>query len=394
MTLNFGAGKSEWLLHWGGPKCQSFARMADKSDKLIAAMHHDVKICMSIVSSYKHLGTRFTLSSNIAHEVAVRAAIINAESKSLSGQFLKNMNVPFKSKTTVIQAYVLSKGAYNCGTWPLLNTSQYKKFHTAFMNLYRRASGNTYGSGEMCDDNEVIQSSSFMCPMTLIRHARLQLFVRIISKAPTFMRNLIHSLAHISGSWAFSLRRDLHWFSSLNSKGCENYDMTAWTQTVLDDPNGFSSDCRRICRSAYANVHAQWATTKAIREFGMSHWCDLCSVAFGSRQQLALHSYKKHGVKNDVRRLVDTTHCPVCMLQFWTRERVINHLRYRSTLCRDHLSLFPKFSVEYAEELDKAEKSNHASLAAGGKRRHSSTRPCCRLPGPLVPIIVVHRFCN
>ena len=102
-----------------------------------------------------------------------------------------------------------------------------------------------------------------------------------------------------------------------------------------------------------------------------------------------MHKAKSHGVKSIVRCYVEGSHCPICMVQFASRECVINHVRYRSRVCYENLLIRPpKLTRDEAEELDQNDRVLHASLQAKGLRRHAATEGCTRLSGPLLPIVV------
>ena len=85
-----------------------------------------------------------------------------------------------------------------------------------------------------------------------------------------------------------------------------------------------------------------------------------------------------------MRQFVAGTFCPVCLRQFWTRERVVNHVRYRSRVCKANLLLLgPCLSVEEADALDVSENGANLVLQRKGRRRHHAEQPVSRLQGPL-----------
>ena len=100
--------------------------------------------------------------------------------------------------------------------------------------------------------------------------------------------------------------------------------------------------------------------------------------------------FKKHGVKNIWRQYVGYhVHCPVCLKLFWSRERVLNHIRYRSKVCKHNLLLRgPIISEEDALIIDKAEALGHIKLAHSGRKRCAAVEPVLRLHGPLLPTIL------
>ena len=118
--------------------------------------------------------------------------------------------------------------------------------------------------------------------------------------------------------------------------------------------------------------------------------CSECGACFNTLQKLSLHLFKKHGIRNLWRRYVhEHTHCPVCLRSFWIRERLINHIRYRSVVCK-HNVIFRGFrcTEDEACEVDESVKLEHVQLQKAGKRRHATCEPAIRLSGPLAPVLL------
>ena len=65
--------------------------------------------------------------------------------------------------------------------------------------------------------------------------------------------------------------------------------------------------------------------------------CIVCQKAFPSRQQQSVHAFAAHGVKDVIGLYVNTTHCIICLKEFHTRARLLQHIAYRSdrtNICR------------------------------------------------------------
>ncbi len=76
---------------------------------------------------------------------------------------------------------------------------------------------------------------------------------------------------------------------------------------------------------------------------------------------------------------------------FHNRVRLLNHLKYRSTVCRLNLMMSgPLISVEQADVLDEGCRDLRRRRYAAGLRAHSvCAEPCFRLCGPLpLPLII------
>ena len=107
---------------------------------------------------------------------------------------------------------------------------------------------------------------------------------------------------------------------------------------------------------------------------------------------MSLHLYKAHRIKNVVRRYIGSeVHCIVCLKQFWTRERLVNHVRFRSCVCRDwHMKHPPKYTCDEAHAFDRACAEQNRALQAINARRHVVMTPCVQLEGPLLPSVIEH----
>eukprot|EP00973_Karenia_brevis_P072771 10106831-Karenia_brevis.AAC.1 len=107
-----------------------------------------------------------------------------------------------------------------------------------------------------------------------------------------------------------------------------------------------------------------WAKTKALANLGRAFPCSSCGHIFQSSQSLALHRFKAHNSKRRMRLYIDSTSCPICLKQFWTRTRVINHLEEKSLKCKQQLLLIgPKLTPEQADAVDALERPTNRALA-------------------------------
>jgi len=77
-----------------------------------------------------------------------------------------------------------------------------------------------------------------------------------------------------------------------------------------------------------------------------------------------------------------------CLREFHTRERVLNHVRYRSAVCRANLLLRgPLLSRAQADAVEQQERDRCRALSRAGMRRHHVGSPAVQLCGPLLPIV-------
>ncbi len=112
------------------------ARDAIRINKLPESMSD---VFVLVVKSYKHLGTLLSYEEAYA-EVACRCGILRAETAKFRA-LLRNSQLPFVKENLLIQAYLLSKGTFQCSTWVDLLVMHCKRFHGCIMGMYWDAMG-------------------------------------------------------------------------------------------------------------------------------------------------------------------------------------------------------------------------------------------------------------
>ena len=108
---------------------------------------------------------------------------------------------------------------------------------------------------------------------------------------------------------------------------------------------------------------------------------------------MALQKFKVHNVKSVWKNyLGDLLFCPVCLKYFHSRESVLNHIRYRSEVCRHNLVMRDiQWTEQQIQDFDSSDVSAHKEAQATGKRRHHAGAPVLQLAGPLQPILLIGR---
>ena len=263
------------------------------------------------------------------------------------------------------------------------------------MSLYRDVCNNYHGNAAgnaVLNDNDMLYEYEISHPMTLLRVARLSLFARILVKAPPVLKDLILDLYHVHGSWTQCVVSDFKWLSLCPHFAEQaSFGFGEWTEYVSSNCKRFKKHLAKFSKSRIANVVIQdnlpaQDTLVCAPQFS----CTLCQKSFGTFQQQSLHSFKAHGIKSLWRLYVDVScTCQVCMVHFHTRDRLLNHLRYRSKVCKYKMHLRgPVCSAEVALELDLASTKVNTGLYSQGLRNHAATSAAFRIDGPLLPVLL------
>ena len=144
---------------------------------------------------------------------------------------------------------------------------------------------------------------------------------------------------------------------------------------------------RKCCTSPWANVSIH---KNAIRVVGLNHthFCERCSYGCDSDRQLALHMFKHHGVKDRIMLYVHGTRCRTCLVEFWRREVLLNHIRRGRTRCKRQVLLRGLvLTVAQVDEVDLESRPFFQDQHRRGLRRHAVEAPCARVHGPLMRCI-------
>ena len=193
--------------------------------------------------------------------------------------------------------------------------------------------------------------------------------------------------------WIKALKADLAWLALSGKCEYNHCDMQEVEHYVAQNNKEFIKLVRLYASSQFANLDVPLNFPKYAEPSTVSLKCDVCQKSFDTVQKLNLHKFKAHNIKDPIYRYINGTHCIVCMREFHTRTRLINHVRYRSHVCRTNLLLGgPLISWSQVEELDYEDQAFKRDLHSKGARAHHVVAPAFRLQGP-IPALLIDNDC-
>ncbi len=125
------------------------------------------------------------------------------------------------------------------------------------------------------------------------------------------------------------------------------------------------------------------------RACSLATQCLECDTWFKSDPAMCAHRSRKHRYIDHLHRYIDTFHCIVCMEYFHNRTHLLNHIKFRSPVCRANLGLRyrddPLISAAEAETYIANEREAKRALYAKGTRAHRPSSQCfaCQVHSPL-----------
>jgi hypothetical protein len=317
---------------------------------------------------------------------------------SLQKKVLQNSAIKLSKRLAILSAYIFTKGTFQCCTWSDLSQTASKKFHSAIMKMYRITigihQGNKEGNSNISDD-DILYTYGITNPEIMIRTARLSLVARIMCKAPKVMTSLIFDMAQSKIGWPETVLHDLQWLCGAEKfNGRCEWTFEDWGPYIQSNSKYFRLMVRKYSLLRYANAYCPPQGVPSSSEPAILPCpVDGCTFSAKSKQQMAMHAFKVHKVKSIWKNyLGNLLFCPICLKYFHTRERVLNHVRYRSETCRHNLVLRftdTLWTDNEIAEMDLDEADCHKKSQASGKRRHQAEAPVVQLAGPLQPVLLL-----
>ena len=115
MHLNFSPGKSEAIVKFAGKGSQRAQSSLHHSAYTKRVRSGNEWFDLRLVKCYKHLGTKISLGTDMSDEITVRTSAMNS-CITILAKALRNPRIDVGKKVACAQAYILSKGTFQCGT--------------------------------------------------------------------------------------------------------------------------------------------------------------------------------------------------------------------------------------------------------------------------------------
>ena len=119
--------------------------------------------------------------------------------------------------------------------------------------------------------------------------------------------------------------------------------------------------------------------------------CPECGMCFKNDQELSLHRFRKHNVKNSLRSLIGGTVCVCCLKQFHTRYKILSHISQANKKCRAfYEKCVPPTPFEEQEQLDAQDTIARRKLRYEGRSNRFHPIPTLQCSGPKPRLILLY----
>ena len=359
LQVNLGKGKTECVANFRGHKAPAMRATTFVEDlgqiplTLPAISHNGQQGSLHLVGRYVHLGTCFGQELHFDGEVNRRVGAAMTSFRQVARPVLGNKHISIATRLQLFEALVCSKLMYNSGTWPQLSKRQHARVEHAIISWQRRIIGTGFWSQHTINDQSLQRIWKLPSLEVRLAVARLRFALAAHRHAySTTWRLLGHEYQQCNKSWIHLLLPALQWLTDVipacrhTDTPCGELSFAALDEWFGSEHCPSKSHIRRALkkhliqeqiieevkqgyervRGIFEKLHLYFPEAAPVAVGGWHH-CDLCPKSFPRAQQLQIHKWSKHGVISAERQFVFGPVCESCGKNFWTTQRMQQHLR-------------------------------------------------------------------
>ena len=363
IQTNFQPGKSECILVFHGKGSVEARRVAllggdHAAPTVLVPMPQEPPLRVRCVAQYTHLGTIRTADASLLPELVFRARYTRELFLPVRARLLRNQNFSLAERQGFLASLVLARLMHNAGTWDLPCSEHFNAFARPYMSFLRGSIRPLYGVPcRRLSQEQVCALTNCLLPSEALACARVRLLASLsrypdpfvcaaLEAAATWLSQAWDDLRVVCSMLPGSSRfvRALRPLLEANTNG---YTFGPWPLTLADTKamlkafrrqallrrEGLSQPALRKARvhAAAAQDAVVYLRLPSLSTGERPATCPTCRSSFLSDAALASHRAKVHGQRAPSAAAVGTA-CQVCMKQFWSTQRLRQHLR-RSDKC-------------------------------------------------------------
>ena len=407
LELNYGPGKTELMICWAGPHSRACKAQVFGHEGVLHFQAFGVQHAVRLTASYDHLGTRLCDSGACGSDLMRKAARAVANSRPVAKSVLRWPVISLQHRRRILESLGFSVLCFNVAVWHKFTLTELRCWCQAVDSLARLLlpEDRWTDSPRHPTVYEVCGATGVPEPLALLSHCRLLHAIRIAEADCHVLWELLVAEAEAcSTAWLTTLRADAGWlaFWVPNPVTAALACAAADAMAVLLAENG--SDIRRWLKAAHRRQHDSLAAWDAFqlqaREAGTFHgvqWvrsrvtepgcvvCSECSATFASGSHLAAHMHHFHQHRSLQCLYAHGTRCRWCLKQYWTVNRLREHLAAGGPCLAFLIASVPPLSDACLGAVDAVHLQQLADARSAGKVQILDRLPPLALCGPRRP---------
>lgn len=356
---NFAKGKTELMLNLRGPESTAKRReIYLEHQGRLSIPNYGVPqqpSTINVVAKYKHLGVKAAHNASLVTELESRIQQAVQAHRIINRPILRNKRIQVEQRHRLLESLVVSKLLFGSGFWEEVPRTFMLRIDNLITGWQRSIADQPRGPHSTLTD-EQFRAKWHLLPLNMrLTRNRLLAAYQIIEASPDLAWQAATRVPEDdTKSWFAALRKSMDWLAKLAPQALpeehatwEVSQITRWfQQTATYGPNLVRRMTRRWRRQESIMTEVKSGHEEIVKALttlelpplrlerkedalnSTTYHCDQCDAHFNTAQALAIHQWRKHGRLSQERQLMTSTTCMVCQRNYWTTQRLQQHLRY------------------------------------------------------------------
>ena len=216
LQINYDKGKTEAVLMFRGSSAdtvrRSFFQVEHETFLTTSTDTHVFRV--RAVPSYKHLGIRYQMDSDLEHEVSCRIGQARTAFHEVKRPIFKNEFLTHRTRIQLMQSLVLSKMLYGCGTWYEIPRRTVQKLESTIMRFFRSILNCGFWNETHTTDDQLRARHGLPSFRVLLATSRLRYLAHVASHAHDYHRDLLYEERKYNKGWLYEVEDDLVWMKT------------------------------------------------------------------------------------------------------------------------------------------------------------------------------------
>ena len=266
-----------------------------------------------------------------------------------------------------------------------MRPAERKILHAKVMRVWRSVTASHYVERKALDlkpisDQELLDAHSLLAPQTMVTLMRVNLLIRVITKASDEFRRAIFAAKDAEWSWLKAVEADFEKLRPLDEDLKAFKSFPSWIADIRMQPKFWRNRVKEIAALPKANrielLQPKPRKISTVSIPGSLLVCSVCAAPQATQSAKTIHEFREHGVRKAARRyILEDNACRHCLKVFPSRHLCNRHLSEYTTVCLAALQCcVVPLSVERSEILDVHDievKKRHLTISKNGRGARS-----------------------
>ena len=336
--INYGRSKTEVLLTLCGENASLHRRaLLREAAPSCGFSVKNQQLQLRVEATYKHLGCQQEAGGALNCEISRRISLAWSAFRGLR-RLLCGSTLSCSTRLRLLHVLIFTKLFYGSGTWYVLPQKTMLRIAKCYIGLVRCVTKQVFVKGKqekIMSNDELLAQYNLPDVRTILARERLLYAYRAWHHGGQALWKALdqeHAICH--DSWMHGLLADLKWIREvLGPTFGHDFNETTKSWDVLPKSR-WKSAVNTAVRRHLLQEQIAWKLFKgslsdAVEEQNLDDgWMCFCAATFSTKRALRTHQTTKHHNRTIESKFTAGTICPCCLLQFWTRGRLMQHLRY------------------------------------------------------------------